>query len=130
MRGLLVWSIARPLPQDSSYGILPKNGRVGTVTTFIACRPRLRGPEIVVEVFARGLLEREHLTSLRIDARHDVLDGAVLARRGIFTFPLPQGRPLGARRLTGGGRAAPPPRRERTPGHPGKARARPKAGSP
>ena len=37
--------------------------------------------EIVVEVFPRGLLEREHLASLRIDARHDVLDGAVLARR-------------------------------------------------
>ena len=35
----------------------------------------------MVEVFPRGLLEREHLASLRIDARHDVLDGAVLARR-------------------------------------------------
>jgi hypothetical protein len=37
--------------------------------------------EVVVEVFPRGLLEREHLASLRIDARHHVLDGAVLAGR-------------------------------------------------
>ncbi len=37
--------------------------------------------EVVVEVLPRGLLEREHLAALRIDARHDVLDGAVLAGR-------------------------------------------------
>src|SRR5262249_18441052 len=37
--------------------------------------------EVVIEVFPRGLLEREHLAALRIDARHDVLDGAVLAGR-------------------------------------------------
>ena len=35
----------------------------------------------MVEVLSRRLLEREHLASLRIDARHDVLDGAVLAGR-------------------------------------------------
>ncbi len=37
--------------------------------------------EVVGEVLGRGLLEREDLTALRIDARHDVLDGAVLAGR-------------------------------------------------
>src|SRR5215471_14988527 len=37
--------------------------------------------EVVLEVFPRGLLEREHLASLRIDSRHHVLNGAVLARR-------------------------------------------------
>ncbi len=34
---------------------------------------------VVVEFFRRGLLERGDLAALRIDARHDVLDRAVLA---------------------------------------------------
>ncbi len=39
-------------------------------------------PEIVVvEVLRRGHLERVHLAALRVHARHDVADGAVLARR-------------------------------------------------
>ena len=37
--------------------------------------------EIVVQFFGRRRLERIHLAALRIDARHDVLDGAVLAGR-------------------------------------------------
>ncbi len=37
--------------------------------------------KVVVEILRRGLLERKHLATLRIDARHDVLDGAVLAGR-------------------------------------------------
>ena len=37
--------------------------------------------ERVIEVFARGLLEREDLAALRIDAGEDVLDGAVLPGR-------------------------------------------------
>ena len=46
----MVWSIARRLAQDLSCGIPPKNlayptdGRIRTVTTFIACRPRFCGP--------------------------------------------------------------------------------------
>src|SRR5512134_2104582 len=36
---------------------------------------------IVVEVLRRGRLERCHLHALRVDARHDVLDGAVFPRR-------------------------------------------------
>ena len=45
-------------------------------------RQALHAPpeKIVVEVLAGGRLEREDLAALRIDARHDVLDGAVLAR--------------------------------------------------
>jgi hypothetical protein len=35
----------------------------------------------VVEFFRRGLLEREYLAALRIDARHDVLDRAVFPGR-------------------------------------------------
>ena len=43
--------------------------------------PRIAPHEVVVEVFRRGLLERDDLAALRIDARHDVLDRAVLAGR-------------------------------------------------
>ena len=41
---------------------------------------RIAPHEVVVEVFRRGVLERDDLAALRIDARHDVLDRAVLAR--------------------------------------------------
>ena len=40
---------------------------------------RIAPHEVVLEVFRRWLLEREDLAALRIDARHDVLDRAVLA---------------------------------------------------
>src|SRR6516162_10246586 len=43
--------------------------------------PDVAPHEVVVQVFPRGLLERELLASLRIYARHDVLNGAVLTRR-------------------------------------------------
>jgi hypothetical protein len=43
--------------------------------------PDVAPHEIVVELLRRGLLEREHLAALRIDARHDVLDRAVFAGR-------------------------------------------------
>jgi hypothetical protein len=36
---------------------------------------------VVVEFFRRGPFERKDLTTLRVDAGHDVLDGAVLAGR-------------------------------------------------
>ena len=46
-----------------------------------ALRQRLRGaPEKIVVQFGRArVLEAEHLAALRIDARHHVADGAVLA---------------------------------------------------
>src|SRR6516162_8726459 len=37
--------------------------------------------KIVVKLFRGRMLERNDLAALRIDARHDVLDGAVLAGR-------------------------------------------------
>ena len=37
--------------------------------------------EVVVDLVRRRNLERVHLAALRVDAGHDVLDGAVLARR-------------------------------------------------
>ena len=46
-----------------------------------AFRQVLEGPpeKVVVEVLGAGLLERRHLAALGVDARHDVLDGAVFA---------------------------------------------------
>jgi hypothetical protein len=39
-------------------------------------------PEIImVELLGRRLLERHHLATLRVDAGHHMLDGAILARR-------------------------------------------------
>ena len=48
-----------------------------------ARRQRLGGApeEVVFELLGRGLLEGGHLHPLRVDARHDVADGAVLAGR-------------------------------------------------
>src|SRR5262245_42182422 len=43
--------------------------------------PHVSPHEVVVELLRGGLLEGEHLAALRIDARHHVLDGAVLAGR-------------------------------------------------
>src|SRR5262249_54396951 len=37
--------------------------------------------EVVVQILARGLFEREDLAALWIYSRHDVLDGAILAGR-------------------------------------------------
>ena len=49
----------------------PRSGRYSDVAPH----------EVVVELLRRGLLEGVHLAALRIDARHDVLDRAVLAGR-------------------------------------------------
>ena len=47
---------------------------------------------IVVELLGGRRLERDHLAALRIDARHDVLDRAVLAR-GVHRLEDEQHRP-------------------------------------
>jgi hypothetical protein len=39
--------------------------------------PEVAPHEVLVELLRRWLLERVHLTALRIDARHDVLDRAL-----------------------------------------------------
>ena len=43
--------------------------------------PRRIPQEVVVQLLGAGVLETEHLAALGIDARHHVLDGAVLAGR-------------------------------------------------
>src|SRR5215470_3064344 len=40
--------------------------------------PDVPPEEIVIEIRCRGLLERENLAALRVETRHDMLDGAVL----------------------------------------------------
>ncbi|MOA33705.1 hypothetical protein D3C78_1550210 [compost metagenome] len=37
--------------------------------------------EVVLQLLSAGVLKAEHLTALRVDAGHDVADGAILARR-------------------------------------------------
>ena len=46
--------------------------------TALRQRLHVAPEEVVIEVLARRLLEREDLAALRVDAGHDVLDGAVL----------------------------------------------------
>ena len=55
-------------------------------------RPRVPPEEVVIELLGRGLLEAEDLAALGIDARHDVLDGAVLAG-GVHRLEDDQDRP-------------------------------------
>ena len=43
--------------------------------------PRRVPQEVVVQFLRAGVLETEHLAALGIDARHHVLDGAILAGR-------------------------------------------------
>jgi hypothetical protein len=64
--------------------------------------PEVAPHEVLVELLRRWLLERVHLTALRIDARHDVLDRAVIARP---PHPSPGRR---AARTSGPGRRACP----------------------
>ena len=54
--------------------------------------PRVPPEEVVVELLGRGLLEAEDLAALRVDARHHVLDRAVLAG-GVHRLEDQQDRP-------------------------------------